>query len=258
MDSPLLHSILIAATVGLASGVIGSFIILKRMALVGDALSHVALPGIALALAWNIDPFWGVASFLIIAAFVIWWLEDNTALPVDAVVGILFTASLAIGVLTIPNTELVESLFGGFPAFSPLILTLVCVLAVILAALSFWFSRQFVYTLLSPDLAKVGGIGKLYNLLLLLIFSLVVSLGIKLVGTLLMGALVIIPAAVAKNLCRGMQRYLITAGVAGAVISVAGVIAADKLALLPGPTIILLGVAVFLVTLFVSKKPLLA
>jgi ABC-type Mn2+/Zn2+ transport system permease subunit len=254
MEASLTSSLLIAATVGLASGAIGAFIVLKRMALVGDALSHVALPGIALALLWNFDPFWGVVVFLVIAAVVIWWLEDSTRLPADAVVGILFTASLAIGILTIPNTELVESLFGGFPAMSLPLLFLICVLALVLTVLTFRLSRQFAFSLLSPDLARVENVGKIYDLMLLLIFSLVVALGIKLVGTLLMGALVIIPASIAKNMCKSLQSYLFLAAVLGAGVAIAGVLTAARFAILPGPTIILLGVMVFLVTLVLAKR----
>src|SRR5499427_6273495 len=120
MDSSPLPAFVIACAIGIASGGIGSFIILKRMALVGDALSHVALPGIAVALFYAIDPFWGVLVFLLAAAVIVWWLEGHTTLPGDALVGLLFTTSLAIGVLTIPNEEIIHSLFGEFSALSPI------------------------------------------------------------------------------------------------------------------------------------------
>src|SRR3990172_13152268 len=77
----------IALAIGAASGAIGAFIILKRMALVGDALSHVALPGIALALSYRLDPLWGVATCLLAAALLLWWLESKSKLPIDALVG---------------------------------------------------------------------------------------------------------------------------------------------------------------------------
>ena len=118
MDFNFYQPYIIALIVGITSGFVGSFIILKRMALVGDALSHVALPGIALALVYSIDPFWGVLVFLLSAAVLVWWLEGKTKLPTDAVIGLLFTASLAIGILLIPDTEILESLFGEFPRLS--------------------------------------------------------------------------------------------------------------------------------------------
>src|ERR1019366_740449 len=101
MHSSYHASFWIALLVGIASGSVGSFVLLRRMALVGDALSHVALPGIALALAYHLDPFWGVIATLLAAAIVVWWLESKSNLPTEALVGLLFTASLAIGILTI-------------------------------------------------------------------------------------------------------------------------------------------------------------
>lgn len=254
LETSVLQTIGIALTVGAASGAIGSFIILRRMALVGDALSHVALPGIALALAYGIDPFWGVLVFLAGAAVIMWALERNTALPSDAIVGLLFTASLAVGILTIPNHEIIESLFGAFPVFSPPVFILVVGAAILVCVLSFVFARQFLFDIVSRDLAVVAGIGSGYTLLLLGIFVLVIALGIKLVGTLLMGALTIIPAAIARNLSRGMRGYMVLSAALGAGVAGAGVVIADRLALLPGPTIILSGIVLFLISLPFAKK----
>jgi ABC-type Mn2+/Zn2+ transport system permease subunit len=117
MDSSV-SILVIAIMIGASSGAVGSFVLLRRMALVGDALSHVALPGIALALAYRVDPFWGVLSFLLPAALLVWWLEGKTHLHTETLVGLLFTTSLAVGILTIPEIEIIESLFGGFATLS--------------------------------------------------------------------------------------------------------------------------------------------
>mgnify|MGYP001612716682 CR=1 FL=1 len=243
------QSFLIALFVGLASGSIGAFIILRRMALVGDALSHVALPGIALALFYKTDPFWGVLSFLVVAAVLIWWLEGKSRLPTDAIVGLLFTASLAVGILTIPDHEILESLFGEFALLPITTLWVVLGSAGLMVVLSFIFARKFLFITVSPEVAKVGGVGRIYDLLLFLIFSIVVTLGIKLVGTLLMGALTIIPAAIAKNLSRSMSGYMILSAVIGGGISVAGVLISESFGFLPGPLIILSGSFLFLISL---------
>lgn len=245
---------LAALVIGVASGSIGAFIILKRMALVGDALSHVALPGIALALFYGIDPFWGVLSFLLLAAVFIWFLEKNTKLSTDTLVGLLFTASLAIGILMIPNTEIVESLFGAFPSFTPLVLALVMGTSLVLVVLIFLLTRRFVFTIVAPELAGINKKDRLTGLLLLLIFSFIVSLGIKLAGTLLMGALTIIPAAIAKNITKSTKAYLILSSTMGGIVSLGGVWVAKNFGFLPGPTIVLLGVAIFCLSLIFVRK----
>ena len=253
-ETTFIEALLIALGVGAASGAIGSFIILRRMALVGDALSHVALPGIALALAYQIDPFWGVLVFLLGAAFLIWWLEGRTNLPSEAIVGLLFTASLAIGVLTIPDTEILESLFGEFPKFSPLVLGFVLTLAFALTAAIFILTRRFTFSIVAPELARIELGGRYIDFYLLLVFVMTVALGIKLVGTLLMGALTIIPAAIAKNVTRSMSGYTILSTFLGGSIAVAGTIAAKYFQFPhPGAVIILIGAGIFLVSLPFKK-----
>jgi zinc transport system permease protein len=254
MHSSYHASFWIALLVGIASGSVGPFVLLRRMALVGDALSHVALPGIALALLHGIDPFYGVVVFLTVAAFLIFWLEGRSRIPPDAIVGLLFTASLAVGILIIPNAEIVESLFGAFPVLSLPFLLVILSTAAVLSLLCFFLARRFLFLIVSPDLAKVHGLGRKYDLALLLIFAMIVALGIKLVGTLLMGALTIIPAAVAKNLSRSVRGYVILSALIGGMISVGGMWMADALRLLPGPSIILLGVGLFLLSLAVGRK----
>lgn len=254
MPAPPHATFWIALLVGLASGSVGPFILLRRMALVGDALSHVALPGIALALIYHLDPFYGVIVFLIAAAFVIFWLEGRSRVPPDAIVGLLFTASLAVGILMLPTQDVIESLFGAFPALSLPLLASILIVAAVLAALCFLLAKRFLFLIVSPDLARVNGLGRGYDLALLLIFALIVALGIKLVGTLLMGALTIIPASIAKNLAASMRHYVILSAIFGGAISVIGVWLAESFRFLPGPSIVLLGVALFALTLPFARR----
>jgi len=248
--------IAIALIIGIASGAIGAFIILRRMALVGDALSHVALPGIALALAYNIDPFWGVLVFCMAAAVIVWSLERKTQLYSDALIGLLFTFSLAIGILTIPNSEVLESLFGAFQPLSLGVFLFISGMGTLLIVATFALAKRFLFSIISPDLAFIESPtrSRIYELILFLIFSCVVALGIKLVGTLLMGALTIIPASIAKNISRSMGGYIVLSALFGGLISLFGVIIASHFGFLPGPSIIILGIGVFVVSLFFAKK----
>lgn len=243
----------IALVVGVSSGAVGSFIILKRMALVGDALSHVALPGIALALLYGVDPFWGVLVFLAGAAVIIWRLEQWTTLPTDAIVGILFTTSLALGILFIPDAEILEALFGAFPQFSLPMFGAVIGAAVLCCTVIFLYAKRFLFAIASPELARLKDRQSYGGLILILLFSFVVALGIKLVGTLLMGALTIIPASIAKNISRSMKGYIVLSAVLGGVIAFLGALLAEQYGFLPGPTIILIGTAFFLISLVFRK-----
>jgi zinc transport system permease protein len=124
----------------------------------------------------------------------------------------------------------------------------------VLSALCFLLAKRFLFMIVSPDLARVHGLGRGYDLALLLIFAMIVALGIKLVGTLLMGALTIIPASIAKNLAQSMRRYVILSAIFGGAISVAGVWLAESFRFLPGPAIVLLGVGMFVLSLPFARR----
>src|SRR3989337_4320364 len=113
METKLAFLIWVGSLVGASSGFLGSFMVLKRMSLVGDALSHVALPGMAIALTLSINPILGALVALFIAILGIWYLEEKSEIYPEALVGIFFTASLAIGILITPEPELLEALFGN-------------------------------------------------------------------------------------------------------------------------------------------------
>src|SRR3990167_10015936 len=113
METNLLLIIFTSLLVGASSGFLGSFMVLKRMSLVGDALSHVALPGMAIALTLAINPMLGALVALTLAVIGIWYLGEKSEIYPEALVGVFFTASLAIGILVTPEPELLEALFGN-------------------------------------------------------------------------------------------------------------------------------------------------
>src|SRR3972149_4318490 len=113
MEINLLILLATGVLVGASSGYIGSFMVLKRMSLVGDALSHVALPGMAIALLYGFSPIYGALIALSLAVVGIWYLGQHSEVYPEALVGVFFTASLAIGILITPEPELLEALFGN-------------------------------------------------------------------------------------------------------------------------------------------------
>lgn len=254
--SPFAVQLLVGTIIGLGAGYLGSFMVLRRMSLVGDALSHVALPGIAVALLFNINPFIGAFSALLLAIVCIWALEKRTSLPSETLVGIFFTISLALGLLLTPEPELLEALFGDITKIGiwDLALTVLLVSALILVARK--ITRGLVLGTISKDLTRSMGISlNAINFLFLFLVAIIVTLGLKVAGTLLMGSLVIIPAATAKNISPNLSRYTSLAALFGAASSLAGILLANTLGFHPGPIIVLVGGFLFLVTLL-FKRPL--
>src|SRR5512142_3254870 len=108
------YSLALAIFVGVAAGYLGSLMVLEKMALVGDALSHVALPGLAIGIILNFNPSLGAFVFLFISAILIWHIQRVTKISFEALVGAMFTLALAIGILLFgDNLDALEAAFFG-------------------------------------------------------------------------------------------------------------------------------------------------
>lgn len=247
--------IISAIFIGLAAGYVGAFMVLRRMALVGDALSHVALPGLAIALLLNINPFIGAFATLFIGIVCVWLIENRTELSTESLIGLFFTFSLAIGFLITPQSELLEALFGDISKISAIDTYLAVIFSVVLILAMYGISKGFMLSTISPDLAKASGVKvtKL-NFVFLLLVAIAVALGIKAVGSLLMGALVIIPAITSKNITSSLRGYTVISALIGLVSLLGGMAIAGRFGLPPGPIVILASSAIFLVSLLFTKK----
>lgn len=248
-------AIISAVFVGLAAGYLGSFMILRRMALVGDALSHVALPGIALGILLGFNPLFGAFAALFLGIISIWLIEKKSRLSTESLVGLFFTVSLSIGLLLIPDEEVIEALFGDISQVTTLDAGLSVVLALLVIYITSRITKNLVLGTLSEDLAKASGIKtEKTSFIFLFLVALIVALGIKVVGTLLMGALVIIPAITAKNFAKSLRTYIWSSAAIGALSGLLGIIIADSLSLSPGPVVVIVSGALFLISLPFSKK----
>jgi len=246
-----LAGILVAAT----GAYLGSFALLRRMALVGDALSHVALPGIALGIIFHFDVLFGALVFLIFGTIIIWGIEHKTRLPVDTLVGILFTLALAIGALLIPEHELEASLFGSIDSLTAIDFLVVSALSLIILIFLYFFSRKLTIALISEDLAlSVRLRPHLLEFLFLILFALVVAIGIKFAGVLLMGALIIIPAATAKNLAHSMASYQLISIILGVAGILAGILGYHYFGLALAPFTIIFEAVIFFISILLKVK----
>ena len=252
--NPLALQLIVGAFIGLGAGYIGSFMILRRMSLVGDALSHVALPGIALALMFKINPFLGAFCALFIAIVAIWSLEKNTELPSETLVGIMFTSALAIGLLITPKPELLEALFGDISKIGTIDLWLTVILTIFVIEIMARIAKPVMLSILSKDLSKSMFIPvNKINFVFLALVSIIIALGLKVVGTLLMGSLVIIPAAAAKNISLNLSKYNVLSGFFGILSAVGGILIANHLGLQSGPLVVLTAGGIFLATLLFKQ-----
>lgn len=246
MNSELIFLVIVAVLVGASSGYLGSFMVLKRMSLVGDALSHVALPGIAIALTLGINPMLGALVALVIATLGIWYLGEHSEVYPEALVGVFFTVSLSLGLLLTPEPELLEALFGDIDSITTLDGIVVLMGSILIFVMTLLISKKILLGVVSEDLAKAQNIKvDKINLLYLLLVALVVALGVKFLGTLLTGAMVIIPAVVAKNIAKNIKSFHLLSVVIGALSGFLGLLVAQYFGIASGPSVVLVAAVLF-------------
>jgi len=246
-------SVTIGVFVGLSAGYLGSLMILKRMALVGDALSHVALPGLALGILFNFNPFIGAFIFLFGCALIVWHVERVTKLYIETIVGAMFTLALAVGILLIPEPDLLEALFGDVTKVTLVDMGATVIVAVVALVLTRVIYKKMVLGMISEELAISSGINiARTNLLYLLLVSLVVAIGIRIAGSLLVGFLVIVPAATAKNISSNLFRYSLLSSIFGILSASSGVLMSGYFELPPGPLVVLGGIAIFVASVLLK------
>jgi len=249
-----LLSLLLMLAVASASGVVGVFALMRRMTLASDSMSHIALPGLGIAIMLNINPLLGAFVTLIIGAMIVWSLERKTKIPTETIIGVLFSAALAIGSLLASSEELIDAFFGEIKNITPFefIIGFIIALGIILFIMK--FKDQLVLGTMSPDLAKTTGINvDRLNLFFILIFVCNIILGLQFLGILLMGSLIIIPAATSQNLTKKLTPALFASVIIACVTVTIGFFTAAMFDSSLGPTIISVGAVIFFLSLFTRK-----
>lgn len=247
---PLLVSIGVAA----AAGLVGSFAVMRRMSLAGDALSHIALPGVGIALALGIHPVFGAAAMLFFGALLVWAVEERSRIATETTIGVVFSAALAAGGLMTSGEELIDALFGGAGDMTAAeaIFGLAGATAVVVFILS--QRDRLTVMLVSPDVARTAGINvRLMNLLYLQAFALTTALGLRYLGVLLMGALIIIPPATAKRAAGNLSQMLAASAVIAVAATAIGHAIAASLHRETGPIIVTAAALFFAVSLLTRR-----
>jgi len=239
----------------LAAGLVGSFAVMRRMSLASDAMSHVALPGIGVAVAFHVHPLFGAVSALAIGTALVWGLERKTRISTETVIGVVFSLALAMGALLSTGEELIDALLGTPSALEPWELALGVIGVAAVAGFIITQRSRLVLVQFSTDMARTAGVGVArVELLYLLAFSLTVALGLRSLGVLLMGSLIIIPAATAKLVARSLDAMLVVAVGCALASTILGELLAMRIDRPTGPVIITIAAALFFLGLPVRRR----
>lgn len=256
MGTNEIYSIILAVFAAAAAGLVGAFALMKKAVLAGDVMSHVAIPGLGLALIWNINPLLGGALTLLLGTLIIWQLEKKTSLSTEAAIGVIFASSVALGALLINSTEeLIDALFGGFGNISINELILGIMASVIVISTLWAMRHKLIIGLFSADLAASTKINvSAINLLFLILFALAILSGLKFLGALLAGALIIIPASAARQLTHSLGWFLAFSVILSVLSVILGFVVSSIYNIELGPTVIVVSALIFALSLLKRKK----
>lgn len=258
LTEPFMQRALLAALLtGLAAPAVGTYLVQRRMALMGDGLGHVAVTGVALGLLTGTSPTWTAVLVAVVGAVLIEVIREAGHTNGDVALALLFYGGLAAGVLITglagqTSARLQEYLFGSILTVSSgdLVVTLILALVIVTAALG--LLPQLFAVALDPEFARVAGLPvRLYNLLVAVLAAVTVTAAMRTVGLLLVSALMVVPVATSQQLSRSFRGTLALGMTLGLVAAVGGLVAAAWLSLeydanvATGPSIVLLSLAGF-------------
>jgi len=258
MDYSLFLSLISATFIAGIAGYLGSLMIVKRMGLVSGPLGHLALPGVALALVFNFNVFYGALLTISIGGILIWLLEIKTKAPMEALTGLVFASGVALGFLILPFSnehQLEEALIGDITkiSFIDTILTIILCTSIFLIIRKIY--SKLVLIEISEDLAKIERISvKKYNFIYLACIAIIVALTVKLVGGLLPVALMVIPALTVRNFSKSSFQYSFGALILGSISAILGIFSSKFFGLPTGLLIILMCALFFLFSIFFKKN----
>lgn len=258
------RALIIGLMLGAVMSVLGVFIVLRKLSFFSDAIAHSALTGIAVGLLLQIDPFLSALVFALLVAAAIAVVRTKSVLSLDTLLGVFFSAAVALGVILVQLTpgyqaDLMSFLFGDILTVSGIDVWITLSVAIVSALTLLLAGKSFISIAFNSDLAKVEGTAvNRYELIFLLLLAGVIALAIKLAGVILVSALLIIPAATAYNVSYSLISMFVGSFLVSVTSVSVGMMLSAALNTASGPTIVLTATVFFVVSLFflplTSKK----
>jgi zinc transport system permease protein len=255
---PFMQRALIAALLtGLAAPAIGTFLVQRRLALMGDGIGHVAVTGVALGLLTGASPVWTAVLVAVVGSVLIEVIRERGQTNGDVALALLFYGGLAGGIFISglggeSAASLNRYLFGSLNTISAEDVIVTMVLAIAVIGLCVGLAPQLFAVAQDQEFARVAGLQvRFYNVLVAVLAAVSVTVAMRTVGLLLVSALMVVPVATAQQLTRSFRTTILAAMLLGAIASVGGLVVATfasyEVDVAPGPTIVLLALACYVV-----------
>jgi zinc transport system permease protein len=256
----LLPSILAGLGIALIAGPLGSFVVWRKMAYFGDTLAHASLMGLALGFLFNINLYLALLICCLMLAILLVTLQKQKLVATDTLLGILAHSALSLGLVAVSfldnvRIDLMSYLFGDLLAVSPTDLVFIYAGAAVIGLVLAIFWRPLLSTTVNEDLAAVDGINiDLMRLILMLLVGIVIAVGMKFVGALIMTSLLIIPAATARKFANTPEQMAFLASVIGSIAVFGGLSLSWFYDTPAGPSVVISAATMFMLSQMVKSR----
>ena len=254
------RAFLAGTLIAILASISGTFIVLKRYSMISETLAHSALVGVAVGLVAGLNPLWIAVMVAIASAWLIEYLRSSFSLYSDAILAILLSGSLAIAVIIVSlggafNNSLFSYLFGSILSVSEEDVITIFIFGSIALALLLAFSKELYFIAYDEEVAKTSGIKvKFLNFLLVTVVAVIIALSIRIVGSLLIGALMVIPTVAALQYRVGFLKTTLISLVFATFSVACGMTLSFYFSLPSGATIVLCVLVIFIISLAINKK----
>ena len=254
----LVRAIIVGLLVSLCAALLGISLVLKRYSMIGDGLSHVGFGTLAVATALNLAPLVISIPIVILAAFLLLRISENSTIKGDAAIALISTGSLAIGVVVIAlttgmNTDVCNYMFGSILAMSNADVTLSVALAtIVLTLFILFYNKIFAITFDETFAIATGTKAGAYNMLIAFLTAITIVLGMRMMGALLISSLIIFPALTSMRLCKTFKSVTICSAIVSVVCFFIGVIISYVYATPTGASVVIVNMVVFFLFWIIS------
>ena len=255
----MIRALIAGAFLGVLLSSLGVFVALRRMTFFGEGIAHASLAGIAIALLTGFAPLPVAMLWAVFLAVLIFLVERHTRLSSDTILGIFFTSSMALGVVLMNQTtgyqpELLSFLFGNILSVSVTDLWIIALTTILIMIWLLRFRGHLTFLSLCEEQALVRGIPvKIQTLLLYIALSVATVLGVKILGIVLISALLILPPAISRLYTKSFHKHLLWSAIFAELIIFFGILFSYFYDLPSGATIVLVGSGLFFLSLLMKN-----
>ena len=255
----ILRALIVGVLVSLCASLLGVSLVLKRYSMIGDGLSHVGFGAIAVATAFNWAPMEFTIPVVIIAAFLLLRLSENSSIKGDSAIAIISTGALAFGILvasmtTGMNTDINSYLFGSILAMTLNDVLLSVVLSAVVIVLFVLFYNKIFAVTFDETFSNATGIrANVYNMLIAILTAITIVLGMRMMGALLISSLIIFPALTSMRVCKHFKTVVIVSAVISIICFLLGLIISYFFSTPTGATVVVINIGIFILISILGK-----